>query len=159
APPSASTDFNLEGGKRNGLQPGGAVFELKGLRLSGNTVFSSEVLLGQVQDVVGKPSDFAGLQEVANRLSNFYRERGYGFARVYLPRQDIKDGVVELLVSEGRYGEITAMVDDHADKRTDSNAQAYLSALESGAVIQSEQLERIALIMNDIPGYTAVPIV
>lgn len=40
-----------------------------------------------------------------------------------------------------------------------AKAQRFLAPLESDAVIESSSIERVALILDDIPGYTAVPVV
>ena len=40
------------------------------------------------------------------RINAFYSERGYFVANAYLPAQDISDGVVTIVVAEGRYGAI-----------------------------------------------------
>ena len=39
------------------------------------------------------------------------------------------------------------------------HAQQYLAGLESDEVIESAEIERVALILDDLPGYTAVPVV
>lgn len=44
------------------------------------------------------------LQEVANKLTDFYRESGLVIAQVFLPEQTIEDGVVTLHVLEGDLG-------------------------------------------------------
>lgn len=112
-----------------------------------------------VEPFIGKPVDLAGLQVIARVVSEHYRDAGYPFARAYLPQQDIADGVVTLSVVEGRFGEVAATVEADGVQRPDAAAQKYLRSLKSGEVISAAEVERVALIMNDFPGYTAVPIV
>lgn len=214
--PVASPNFRVNGGPLLGVAPGGVKFVLSGLEISGNTLFSSEALVGLVSSRFGQEADFSVLEDLANTISRHYREAGYPFARAYLPAQDVKGGIVKVEVLEGRYGQIQAVnapadtpamvlqalrnqtvesivenltrhfdanelaavvksIDDLFDARmqvleaqyvkTDvqrtpnPDAQAFLGELNSGEVIQSQAIERIALIMDDIPGYAAVPVI
>lgn len=88
---------------RPALKPSTAKLALKGFRMTGISVFAEAELLTQVRDYVGKEVGFADLDQAAARISRYYRERGYLVARAYLPAQDIKDGMVEIAVIEGRY--------------------------------------------------------
>jgi len=214
--PSMSPNFRINGGPLLSAVPGGATFVLNQLKFSGNTLFGTEQLQQQVAKYMGQPIDFAGLEQMANAISQFYRDAGYPFARAYLPEQDVKGGVVELEVLEGRYGRINAVnapaaspamvlqakrnkamedvltsltlhfqaaeltqvvrsIDQLFDARmqtleaeyaqTDVErtpnpaAEAFLKHLSTGDVIEAQAIERIALILDDIPGYAAVPVV
>ena len=160
APPEPSPSFNLDGSPLPGATaPGGETFTLADVRFEGNTQFSDEQLAAVVDPFIGKPVDLAGLQNIARLVSERYRAAGYPFARAYLPRQDISGGVVVMAVVEGRFGDVAATVESDGVQRPDAAAQKYLKPLKSGEVISAAEIERIALIMNDLPGYTAVPIV
>lgn len=65
-----------------------------------------EQLREQLADLLGQPLDADALQEAAYRLTRWYRATGHVQARVTLPDQVIRDGVVQLRVSEGYLGEI-----------------------------------------------------
>ncbi len=82
--------------------PGGATVSIQGVRFEGATVFTDEQLLAVLGGVVGKSFDMAGLQGLAQRLSEYYRASGYPFARAFLPEQKFANGVLTLLVLEGR---------------------------------------------------------
>ncbi|HEY8608062.1 MAG TPA: ShlB/FhaC/HecB family hemolysin secretion/activation protein [Noviherbaspirillum sp.] len=159
APPPASPAFKLDGGALPAGRQGGEKFELKEVRFQGNTVLPGARLEDAVRPYIGKPVDLAGLQDVANAVSAAYRAAGYPFARAYLPRQDVANGVVVLDVVEGRFGEVAATVGDGSAQRTSAEAQAYLGTMKTGEVMAAAEIERAALIMNDLPGYTAIPIV
>jgi len=214
--PSPSPNFRVNGGPLLGVEPGGATFVLKALEVSGNTIFDTQSLLALVSSRMGKDVDFAALEDIANTISQYYRDAGYPFARAYLPAQDVKDGVVKLDILEGRYGAVTAVnapaatpamvlqtarnravqdvvetltrhfdeqeltavvrsidalfdtkmqaleaeyVQTDIERTPNPQAQAFLKDLQSGEVIESRQIERIALILDDIPGYSAVPVI
>jgi len=124
---------------------------VKDFRFSGNTVFSSDVLREQVRDFIGKTLDFNGLNDAAGRVQRLYRERGYFLAVAYLPQQEIKDGIVEIAVLEGRLGQINLQVDPKT-KLKESFARGILAAhLKTGDLITENSLERPLLLLRDLP--------
>ncbi|MGC1172594.1 ShlB/FhaC/HecB family hemolysin secretion/activation protein, partial [Polaromonas sp.] len=116
------------------------------IRISGATVFSEAQLQALVADAIGRELDFAGLEELAVRLSRFYRQQGYTVARAYLPQQDIRDGVVELAIVEGRYSAITVKSPGALP------APLPLAALAPGDLVNDAALERSLLLAADVPG-------
>jgi hemolysin activation/secretion protein len=124
---------------------------VKDFRFSGNTVFSSDELRGLVQEFIGKTLDFNGLNDAAGRVQRHYRERGYFLAVAYLPQQEIKDGIVEIAVLEGRLGQINLQVDPKT-KLKESFARSILAAhLKPGDLITENSLERPLLLLRDLP--------
>jgi hemolysin activation/secretion protein len=124
---------------------------VKDFRFSGNTVFSSDVLRELVRDFIGKTLDFNGLNDAAGRVQRHYRERGYFLAVAYLPQQEIKDGIVEIAVLEGRLGQINLQVDPKTKLR-ESFARGILAAhLKTGDLITENSLERPLLLLRDLP--------
>ncbi len=159
-PPPPSPGYMLNGAPLGEqAQTAGEKFTLKSARYTGNTVFNTEQLNLVASGSIGQQVDLATLQNLSNTLSNFYRDAGYPFARVYLAPQDIVDGSVAFTVLEGHFGDVFATLGDQVARQHNADAQAYISALKPGDVMHSQDIERAALIMNDIPGYTAVPIV
>lgn len=159
-PPQPSPAFKLDGAPLpRTAASGGETFALKEIKFQGNTKLSSEQLASAVQPYIGQSVDLAGLQEIANGVTLHYRAAGYPFARAYLPRQDVSNGVITMNIVEGRYSEVAATIEKSGVQAPDREAQAYLSSLKKGEVISAAEIERIALIMNDLPGYTAVPII
>lgn len=154
-PPAPSPDLNLSSPVPGTVAPGGPQASVTRIDLTGNQAFSSEQLLGLLGDYQGKSYDLAGMQDLANQLTRYYRDAGYPFARVYLPAQGLENGVLRLQVVEGRYGEIKT----EGDAALAARAQAYLSPLKSGDIIESASLERAALLLSDLPGVTASPII
>jgi hemolysin activation/secretion protein len=137
------------------IPPGGMTVVLKQVSISGNTLIAQDELLRQLGPVVGQTFDFAGLNALADKLSAYYRAAGYPFARAYLPQQELQQGALRIEVLEGRYGAITA----HGDKDLSPGAQRFLSQLRPGSVIESHELERVTLILDDQPGVKSTPVV
>ena len=67
---------------------------VNGFRVTGNTIFTEDVLLAEVKEFVGKEQTIDGLNDAATKVRAYYRERGYFLVQAYLPQQEIKGGVV-----------------------------------------------------------------
>lgn len=150
-----SVDFTPEGPQLDSVVPGGPEALVKGIVFTGNTIFSQETLGKVLGDVAGKPYDLGGLRQLANRISRYYRDEGYPFARAYIPEQTLVDGMLTIAVIEGRYGTVKA----EGNENLAAGAQGFLKTLEPGSVIQSKSLERATLILGDQPGVQLAPII
>lgn len=154
-PPAPSPSLNLDSPIPGTAAPGGAQARVSRIDLTGNHAYTQEQLLALLGSYQDKTYDLAGMQELANTLTRYYRDAGYPFARVYLPAQGLENGVLRLQVVEGRYGQVKA----EGDAALAAKAQAYLDPLKTGGVIESAPLERAALLLSDLPGVTVSPIV
>jgi hemolysin activation/secretion protein len=152
APLTPSVELDLDAGVLTAAEIGGARVQLNAIRLQGNQVFSAEQLLAQLGDFQGQEYDLAGLQALANQISQFYREQGYVFASALLPVQDLANGELKIHVIEGRYGQVKTQGDLAAA------TQRFVSPLQPGDVIESSLLERQLMIMGDLPGVAVVPV-
>src|SRR5215467_5283138 len=124
-------------------------FVLKGIRVTGNTVFAEPELVELVRDFVGKEVGFAELEQAAARISRYYREHGYMVARAYIPAQTITtEGLVEIAVIEGRFGKIEL---NNKSRVSDGIARSYFDAFP-GTLVTQPDLERKMLLLNDLPG-------
>lgn len=145
-PPPAPT---IQQPERPALKPAPAVrFTLRTLRVTGNTAFAESELLPLVADLVGREVGFTELEEAAARITRFYRENGYPVARAYLPAQNIREGVVEIAVLEGRFGKIEIR---NGSRLRDSAVASRLEPLQ-GRLIEERTLERRLLLLYDLPG-------
>jgi hemolysin activation/secretion protein len=148
-PQRAPPALQLERPARPALKPAPQVrFTLSGFRITGNTVLATEDLHALVADLVGKPAGFAEIEEAAARITRYYRSRGYPVARAYLPAQDIRDGVVEIAVLEGRVGQTRLRNDSRLG---DAVVARHLDGLR-GATIEEHALERQLLLIGDLAG-------
>jgi len=91
------------------------------------------------------------LQEVANKLTDFYRKQGLVIAQVFVPEQTIEDGVVTLHVLEGILGE--TIVENNKDYSADLLKSPF-KGLEHKFVSKSS-LENALLELSDFPGLIA----
>lgn len=153
-PVKPSVDFQPKGQALGETPTGGPQIQLNKITLTGNTIYSSEILLAVVGEALGQSYDLAGLRQLANRISRYYRDNGYPFARAYIPEQGMADGALTIDVIEGRYGAVKAT----GEETLIAGAQGFLEPLEPGRVIESASLERATLILADQPGGSIVPV-
>jgi hemolysin activation/secretion protein len=156
APRTPSVNIELPQAAPETVQPGGLKVTLNEVKFTGNTVFDHARLAGELQPMLGKPYDLAGFYDLAQRVSEFYRSQGYAFAKVFVPKDGYRDGVLTLQVVEGSYGERRVQAEDsnHA-----AAAQRFLNKLEPGSPIEASELERAMLLLEDQPGYDVSPVI
>ena len=128
---------------------------VRGFRFSGHSAFDAEALASITADFAGRELSFAELEQAAERVTQFYRDRGYLVAQALIPAQEIgADGIVEIAVHEGRYGRVAVQ---NASRLKQGIAEAALEAgpVASGALIAAAPLERALLLLDELPGVTA----
>lgn len=128
--------------------PEGPRFPVGKVRIAGASIFSEEALHALVADVEGQELSLAALHAVADRITQYYRQRGYVLAYAYVPAQKISDGVIELAVVEGRIGAVSV----RNDELVGGAALEPLAALVPGEVARAQTLERSVLLLSDLPG-------
>lgn len=118
------------------------------IKVTGNKVFSSSVLEPLVQDLIGNKRTLAELEAGAARITAYYRARGYFLASAYIPAQDIKDGVVQFAVQEGKLDELRL---NNTSRVSDERVQGFVAGLK-GDTLQTKPLDRKLLLLRDTVG-------
>ena len=85
---------------------GGVSFELKEIKVTGSTIFKQQDFRQIYEPYLSKKVTFSDLNVISKKIESKYKEKGYFTTSVYIPEQDIKDGVIEIRVAEGRMGKI-----------------------------------------------------
>ena len=118
-------------------------------KFSGNTVFSTDELEPIVAPVIGKTLTLRELTEVAGQVAEYYAAQGYILAQAYLPPQEIRGGVVEIAILEGKIGKISV------SGNTRYMMSTILLAMEpvrGKGIIHEATLETALNELNDYPG-------
>lgn len=123
-----------------------------GIKFTGNSAFSDETLQAIVADSVGQRLDFGQLIQLIERVEARYKAAGYFLAQAYLPPQKIKDGTIEVAITEGRLGE--TRIEGESSISADV-VFGYLDQLEKGKALTLPPLERQVLLINDLAGSKA----
>lgn len=88
------------------------------------------------------------IETVADKITQFYRERGFVLAKAYIPRQEVRDGVVTLTLLLGTLGEIEVSKSTLYDE--DYLATAFEEML--AMPVTSTAVEENLYLVNDYPG-------
>lgn len=127
--------------------------EVQRFVLEGATLIPQEELLKFLTPLQGKAMSLAELQGAANQIAEAYRQRGW-VVRVWLPEQEIKDGVMRISVLEGKLGGVR--IEGGKDSwGLGYAAQIVTHRLKLGDYLKNKDLERGLLLANDLPGAQA----
>ena len=128
----------------------GPTLLVKGFQITGNTIFTSEELLALVRPWVGKSAGTDQLLDAAEAIKNRYKDAGFFLTQVFVPAQEVPDGIVTLRVLEARIGETHAEV--NTERVTPAIVDGYMRLLPKGAAVTEQNVERPLLLLNDLPG-------
>jgi hemolysin activation/secretion protein len=118
--------------------------------IEGNQVISTDDLQSVLAGLTGQIT-LAQLQVGAAKVRQYYRDQGYPLVLSYIPAQEITDGVVKLMVVEGRYGDIKI----HNNSGLHASVAQPLDLLRQGEIVTSSSLEKSLLLINEQPGVSA----
>jgi hemolysin activation/secretion protein len=116
---------------------------------NGNTVIGKEQLESITELYIGQPLELLLLESAAQAVTDYYRKKGYTLALAYVPQQEVKFGVVELAVLEGRIGDITVSGNKYYSS---SFIKGHFAQAMEENVARNESLERGLLLLNEYPG-------
>ncbi|MDP1524478.1 MAG: ShlB/FhaC/HecB family hemolysin secretion/activation protein [Rhodocyclaceae bacterium] len=124
---------------------------VKAFRFVGNTLMSQADLAPAVASYLDRPLDFTALQAATAAVSEAYRAAGW-LVRVYLPRQEIQDGIVTLQIVEGIFGKLR--FEGTLSMRIDAGrVEATVAAAQpAGQPLKAGALDRAMLLLDDLPG-------
>lgn len=149
-------DLQLPGAaSRTAGRDSSASFVLKGVKLtgqlpSGRAAVPASELEAVWAPLTGTSLTLNGVRTLAAELTEKLRSRGALLTRVTVPRQTIADGVLTLEVVPGRYGNTT--VSGETAVRSSLTERVVSANAPSGDLVTRDSLERLALVMNTIPG-------
>lgn len=140
--------------------PAGPVVKLKNIRITGGEEFApKEELQAIVDNAVGKELGIAQMKQLASKVSAYLQNKGYLLAQAYLPQQDVSNGDLEIVIVDGRIdGTSEKIVEIVAkDLRLDSKRiqEMFSKRLSLDKTVKKEDLERVLLLLNDLPGISA----
>jgi hemolysin activation/secretion protein len=116
---------------------------------TGNSALSTETLRAVVAAWTGRSLNFGELIQAVEAIEARYKEAGYFLAQGYLPPQKIKDGGIEIAISEGRLGEARL----EGESRIASDVlYRYLDRLPKDQALVLSTLERQVLLINELAG-------
>jgi hemolysin activation/secretion protein len=149
-PPVATPELRLQRSRGAVAPPSdGTRILVKKIQVTGARTFSEDELIDVTGFKPGSELTLSDLRAMASKITDYYRGKGFFVAEGYLPEQDIKDNVVTIAVSEGRYGKVVLRNETNLSTPL---AKGLLDGINTGDVIATGPLENRLLLLSDLPG-------
>lgn len=135
--------------------PAGAekvTFVLNDLAIEGVTAYDAMDISSLYEAKLGQSVSLKEVYGIAEALTRRYRNDGYILTRVIVPPQRIEKGNVRLRVVEGYVSNIEVRGDEVSAM---SKIRQYAARMQLGGVLNTSDLERSLLLINDLPGVSA----
>lgn len=136
------------------VPPGDVAVMVKAFQFIGANLLPEAVLQAEVQNFIGQTLDYNGLSQVTKKISELYRKNGW-LAKVYLPPQDIQNGMVTIEINEAKLGDVKTNITPNARLNPKLATGMLTQAQQKGAALNNQALERAMLLINDTPGFGA----
>ncbi|MFH0801558.1 MAG: ShlB/FhaC/HecB family hemolysin secretion/activation protein [bacterium] len=121
-------------------------FQVKSFQVSGNTAVTSQDIDLIVKGYLGRELTLEDLKQAAQDIQKAYQAKGYFLAKVYIPAQTLKDGVVRFEVLEGKLGEVR--VEGNTEYRTDFILKRFAGVGKDG-ILSYDLMQRSLLLLNE----------
>lgn len=125
---------------------------VKDFIIDGQDVYPEDRLKALLADKKGKKLSFKDIQEGADRITRYFREKGYIVAKTYIPPQDVTAGVVHYRVEIGRFDR--PAITNKTNIR-DSAIEKQAQAVKEGEYVTRDKLERAVWLVSDMAGADA----
>jgi hemolysin activation/secretion protein len=122
--------------------------KLMGITVVGARTISKEALAEAYTGYIGKTVSQADLAQIADNISQIYRDAGYHLSRAIVPVQDIKNGRVQIQVIEGRITDIVLK----GEAAARFGVARILDPIKYEDPSQLKTFERRLLLVNQLPG-------
>lgn len=158
-PPPETPDFDLRIQRPEKAPVARAIdevdFAVTRIRVDGATAFPPDQVDAFFAPLIGTTVGLEALREAAAKLENLYARKGFFLTRVFVPPQQVRDGVLTVRVIEGYIGDIYV---EGMDQRSRASVQAMLAPLLKRKPIDLAAVERRLLILNDLPGMSGTSV-
>lgn len=129
-------------------------FDVVRVRVTGNSVFTDQEVDAIFAGAVGSGITLEALRSRADTLQQAFRQRGYFLTRVFIPPQQVRDGIFEVQVIEGFISAV--YIDGAASDDLRRRVESLTARLTTKGPVQLSSIERSLLAVNDLPGVGAV---
>ena len=124
-------------------------FDVKEFIVEGVKQYQPSIIKLFFEPLIGKATTLSAIREAADKLEERYRKEGFFLVRVFIPPQQVKDGIFRLRVVEGFIDNVYAEGGTEAARQLIEN---MLAPLVNKQPIDLPSLERALLVLNDMPG-------
>ena len=74
--------------------------------ITGIKTLQQDDFKGKLQPYLGKPATMATLNKISRDVIDYYRSEGFPVVNVVVPRQTVRDGVIQFVVTEAKVGKV-----------------------------------------------------
>lgn len=135
-------------------------FFVRDIVVEGVTVLDPKAVRQAVAPFTGRVASFADMSTAAAAVTALYGQAGYVLSFAVVPEQTIRDGVVKIVVVEGRIDQIEVEVRGSgalvSHERIASAIRRRLAGLANGEPVRAAELERAILGADDLAGIKPV---
>lgn len=122
---------------------------IKSFIFTKNQNISDSILSTTLDTYKNKKLSFIEIQILSSLITKKYRDAGFLVAKAYIPEQTLSNGVLEIAIIEGQYGNFELI---NKSKVNSSLIQSIINHSTENKVIRNTSLDRSLLLLNDIPG-------
>jgi hemolysin activation/secretion protein len=146
----------IEKDKKKEIQPSDVKIEVNSFKLDGDIkAVTTQELQNLLLDLINKSLTFSQIQLAADRITNYYNEKGFFLAQAIIPKQEIQNGIVVILVNEGKLDSKEPYKINKKDLRiSEDKVKAYLDESLKENLLK-DSIERGLLNIRDNPGVVA----
>ncbi len=132
-------------------------FKLNSIRIEGNKVFSAGELQSLYANKLGTEVSLAELYAIRDEITKKYREAGYIISRAVIPAQnfDKKGADVVIKIIEGFVNNVSVQGNTRGNR---SIINSMVAKIKQKGALNSADLERYLLLINDLPGEKATAV-
>lgn len=123
-------------------------FDIVRFRVEGNTILPVADVGQLVAPFVGRHRTYADVQRALEALEGAYRSRGFGAVQVYVPEQELTEGVVTLQVTEAVIGRVIVSGNQYF---ATENVRRTLPLLKEGMAPNLRQISENVQLANENP--------
>lgn len=145
--------------KIDGLEKGEIVKEvkdgkkilIKGFFFSGNRFVDENTLQKLLKEYSNQELNFSQIQEILQKIREYYKEEGYFVARAYLEPQELlkNNNILKISILEGKYGEFHLK---NSSLVKDQTLQDILDSIKDKDIISTNTIERATNLINSRAG-------
>jgi hemolysin activation/secretion protein len=151
-PKPSTIELPDDSGVSETISPQTPRFVLKGLTVEGATLLPAETLKRLSQAKVGEAVTLNDLLAITDALTQEYHRAGFITSRVYLPPQDVANGVITLKALEGKVGDIHVTVPEN--RPFWGYGQRTITpriAISEGEPLNIQDLRRNLILLDETP--------
>lgn len=112
---------------------------IKSYKFVKNTAIDSKDLQTIAKEYENKNLTMQELIELTDKITNYYKDNGYFIATAYIPKQNMQDGILEISLAEGKYGEFKVDNNSSVDSDVIKN---FLNKEDEHKIISNTTLKK-----------------